>query len=112
MSLILEALKKAERQHQLGEVPSIRPGPAESRSKGMRGLGWIALLLFAAIMLGLGLYLGGFWQKPVDQQAREQEPAMTMPEETQSTVEVKQKPEAIAVEPAIATPPPEATEKV
>ena len=67
MSLILEALKKAERQHQLGEVPGIRPGPAEVQSRSLRGLGWIMFLLVAGIMLGIGLYLGGYRQSPVDQ---------------------------------------------
>ncbi|MCU7843960.1 MAG: general secretion pathway protein GspB [Candidatus Thiodiazotropha sp. (ex Monitilora ramsayi)] len=67
MSLILEALKKAERQHQLGEVPGIRPGPAEAQSRSLRGLGWIMFLLVAGIMLGIGIYLGGYRQSLVDQ---------------------------------------------
>jgi len=60
MSLILEALKKAERQHKLGEVPGIGAQPVDADSSGLRGLGWLLLLLMAAAMLGLGLYLGGF----------------------------------------------------
>jgi general secretion pathway protein B len=59
MSLILEALKKAERQHKLGDVPSISAQPVDSSSSGMRGLGWLLLILLACVMLGLGLYLGG-----------------------------------------------------
>lgn len=60
MSLILDALKKAERQHKLGEVPGIGAQPAPASTMGMRGMGWIMLLLLACVMLGLGLYLGGF----------------------------------------------------
>lgn len=60
MSLILEALKKAERQHKLGEVPGIRPDPLAKQPTSLRGLGWVMLLLFACTMLGLGLYLGGY----------------------------------------------------
>ncbi|MCU7798208.1 MAG: general secretion pathway protein GspB [Candidatus Thiodiazotropha sp. (ex Myrtea spinifera)] len=60
MSLILEALKKAERQHKLGEVPGIRPDPLARQPTSLRGLGWVMLLLFACTMLGLGLYLGGY----------------------------------------------------
>ncbi len=60
MSLILEALKKAERQHKLGEVPGIGAQSVDADSSGLRGLGWLLLLLMAAAMLGLGLYLGGF----------------------------------------------------
>jgi general secretion pathway protein B len=59
MSLILEALKKAERQHKLGEVPGIRADVSPAPTSGLRGLGWLMLLLFAGIMLGLGIYLGG-----------------------------------------------------
>lgn len=60
MSLILEALKKAERQHRLGEVPGIGAQPGSAESTGLRGLGWLLLILMAGVMLGLGLYLGGF----------------------------------------------------
>jgi hypothetical protein len=62
MSLILEALKKAERQHKLGEVPGIGVNSANDTSTGLRGLGWLMLVLLAGVMLGLGLYLGGFRQ--------------------------------------------------
>jgi hypothetical protein len=76
MSLILEALKKAERQHKLGEVPGIGIESASAAPTGLRGLGWLMLILFACIMLGLGLYLGGF------RQAAEppQEPIVSAPE--------------------------------
>jgi general secretion pathway protein B len=111
MSLILEALKKAERQHKLGEVPGIRPGPVEPQSSGMRGLGWIVLLLFAGIMLGIGLYLGGFWQKPETQQARQHEPAASMPEKTQQPVEVTQAPEVKPAEPETTASPSAVAEK-
>jgi hypothetical protein len=60
MSLILEALKKAERLHKLGEVPGIGAQPGATTPAGMRGLGWLMLILLAFVMLGLGLYLGGF----------------------------------------------------
>ena len=45
MSLILEALKKAERQHKLGDVPSISAQPVQPSGSGMRGLGWLMLIL-------------------------------------------------------------------
>jgi hypothetical protein len=111
MSLILEALKKAERQHKLGEVPGIRPGPVEPQSSGMRGLGWIVLLLFAVMMLGIGLYLGGFWQQPENQQAKKQEPAVPQPEKPQPPLEVIQEPEVKPVEPETVTPPSVVVEK-
>ncbi len=60
MSLILEALKKAERQHKLGEVPGLGAQPVNPTPTGLRGLGWLMLILLAVVMLGLGLYLGGF----------------------------------------------------
>ncbi|MEJ2454275.1 MAG: general secretion pathway protein GspB [Candidatus Thiodiazotropha sp.] len=60
MSLILEALKKAERQHKLGEVPSLGAQAAGAPPSRLRGLGWLMLILLACVMLGLGLYLGGF----------------------------------------------------
>jgi general secretion pathway protein B len=112
MSLILEALKKAERKHQLGEVPGIRPGPVESQPSGFRGLSWIMLLLFAGSMLGIGLYLGGYWKRPVDQQMSEQVSAVKVPGETQPSVELKQKPEVKSPEPATDATSPEVAEKV
>ena len=60
MSLILEALKKAERQHKLGEVPGLGAQAGAASPDRHRGLGWLMLVLLAAVMLGLGLYLGGF----------------------------------------------------
>ncbi len=60
MSLILEALKKAERQHKLGEVPGLGARVVNPPAAGLHGLGWLMLILLAAVMLGLGLYLGGF----------------------------------------------------
>ena len=60
MSLILEALKKAERQHKLGEVPSLGAQAGAASPDRHRGLGWLMLVLLATLMLGLGLYLGGF----------------------------------------------------
>jgi general secretion pathway protein B len=111
MSLILEALKKAERQHQLGEVPGIRPGPAQSQAKGMRGLGWFMLILFAATMLVIGLYLGGVWQNSLDQQRETSIPEVTAPEVSPSPLEPMQEPVVDPVEPVAATPPVEVTEK-
>ncbi len=60
MSLILEALKKAERQHKLGEVPSLGAQAAGVPPTRLHGLGWLLLILLAFVMLALGLYLGGF----------------------------------------------------
>lgn len=58
MSLILEALKKAERQHRMGEVPGIAAGHYEEASKGSRLLGIVLVGGMAIGMLALGLYLG------------------------------------------------------
>jgi general secretion pathway protein B len=58
MSLILEALKKAERQHKLGEIPGISAQATDTDAQGRHRLGWVALTLVAASMLGVGLYLG------------------------------------------------------
>ncbi|MGD8909532.1 MAG: general secretion pathway protein GspB [Chromatiales bacterium] len=79
MSLILEALKKAERQHKLGDVPGIGIESASTAQTGLHGLGWLMLVLFALIMLGLGLYLGGFRQNA----APPQEPVASVPEVVQ-----------------------------
>ncbi len=63
MSLILEALKKAERQHKLGEVPSISSHVGEQPGSQGRRKGWIMLGLFALVMLLAGVYLGGGFQR-------------------------------------------------
>jgi len=59
MSLILEALKKAERQHKLGEVPGLGSGQAIDAPTHSRWLGLLLLSLVALAMLILGVYLGG-----------------------------------------------------
>ncbi|MEW8625196.1 MAG: general secretion pathway protein GspB [Candidatus Thiodiazotropha sp.] len=58
MSLILEALKKAERQHKLGKVPGISAQASEQESQRGNSLKWGALLLVGLAILGIGLYLG------------------------------------------------------
>jgi general secretion pathway protein B len=69
MSLILEALKKAERQHKLGEVPGISGHTPERQAKRSGWMVWVSMALFAAVMLGAGLYLGGLQTKPQVQPA-------------------------------------------
>jgi general secretion pathway protein B len=91
MSLILEALKKAERQHKLGEVPGLGAQPVNSAPIGLRGLGWLMLILFAFVMLGLGLYLGGF--RLTEQEGNER--AAPMPEVVQPPVSSWQAPETV-----------------
>jgi general secretion pathway protein B len=61
MSLILEALKKAERQHKLGEVPRITPATEQSVTMASRRLGWLMISLLALILVGVGVYLGSSW---------------------------------------------------
>jgi general secretion pathway protein B len=59
MSLILEALKKAERQHRLGEVPGLGASQLPEHRPASR---WLGLLMLAGVALGmlvLGVYLGG-----------------------------------------------------
>lgn len=93
MSLILEALKKAERQHKLGEVPGIR-ADAPVAASGVRGLGWVMLVLFAGIMLILGIYLGGY-------QASAPDPATAVAQ----IPEVRQEPPPVASPVPVQTPP-------
>jgi general secretion pathway protein B len=65
MSLILEALKKAERQHKLGEVPRIRSDSEQPASTASHRLGWLMLSLLAMILIGVGIYLGSSsWLTP------------------------------------------------
>ncbi|MES9969433.1 MAG: general secretion pathway protein GspB [Candidatus Thiodiazotropha sp.] len=81
MSLILEALKKAERQHKLGEVPRIRPDTEQPGSAASHRLGWLMLSLFALVLLGIGIYLGsGSWFRSQPQQ---QAPALSGTESRQ-----------------------------
>jgi general secretion pathway protein B len=80
MSLILEALKKAERQHKLGEVPRISAYLGESHDQGSGRKVWILLILFAFIMLGIGIFLGEMRSKPQEQKQTE---APTPAKETQ-----------------------------
>jgi general secretion pathway protein B len=87
MSLILDALKKAERLHKLGEVPGISADTTPAPTTGMRGLGWLMLVLFAGIMLGLGIYLGGG------------QPAPTAPAR-EASLETPLAPEAVTPPPA------------
>ena len=59
MSLILEALKKAERQHKLGEVPGLGASQIPEHRPAPRWLGLLLLVVVAGGMLTLGVYLGG-----------------------------------------------------
>ncbi|MCU7922143.1 MAG: general secretion pathway protein GspB [Candidatus Thiodiazotropha sp. (ex Dulcina madagascariensis)] len=77
MSLILEALKKAERQHKLGEVPGIKADPQQSEDSASGRTGWVMLILFAAILLALGVYLGSY--SPLSQQSTENQPVTAPP---------------------------------
>jgi len=104
MSLILEALKKAERQHKLGEVPGIR-ADAPVAASGVRGLGWVMLVLFAGIMLVLGIYLGGYQASAPDSEAA---PA-PIPEVFQEEPPPVPSPAPAQVQPATVQVPPEAS---
>jgi hypothetical protein len=64
MSLILEALKKAERQHKLGEVPRITPGSEQPAVTASHRLGWLMVSLLALILVSVGIYLGKTWLTP------------------------------------------------
>jgi hypothetical protein len=120
MSLILEALKKAERQHKLGDVPSISAQPIESKSSRVGGMGWLLLVLLAGVMLGLGLYLGGMGRSEAPLEAapaappavmeQEVEPALTAAPAPQAVTEPTLEPAPQPVEPApqpvVEAPPP------
>ncbi|MCU7906090.1 MAG: general secretion pathway protein GspB [Candidatus Thiodiazotropha sp. (ex Epidulcina cf. delphinae)] len=77
MSLILEALKKAERQHKLGEVPGIKADQQQGEASATGRLGWVMLTLFAAILLALGVYLGSY--APLPRQSAENQPVAVSP---------------------------------
>jgi general secretion pathway protein B len=74
MSLILEALKKAERQHMLGEVPRISAESEQPSSAVTHRFGWLMMGLLALILLGIGIYLGSNWLSP---QMQQQEPPVS-----------------------------------
>ncbi|MEJ2621552.1 MAG: general secretion pathway protein GspB [Candidatus Thiodiazotropha sp.] len=78
MSLILEALKKAERQHKLGKVPGISAQLSEPQSEGSKSLRWGMLSLLGLAILGIGLYLGSIQrasdQMPSQPEAQSQQP--------------------------------------
>ncbi|MCU7804070.1 MAG: general secretion pathway protein GspB [Candidatus Thiodiazotropha sp. (ex Lucinoma borealis)] len=98
MSLILEALKKAERQHKLGEVPSISADMEQTPATTSGRLGWVMLALFFIVILGIGIYLGSnSW---LAQQGETTESSMAPPvqqkpqqKEISSTKEVVRAPE-------------------
>ncbi len=58
MSLILEALKKAERQHRIGQVPRLGAVNTQQDLGQSRWFGIVALVFLGLGMLLLGLYLG------------------------------------------------------
>ncbi|PVV05606.1 MAG: hypothetical protein B6D77_18895 [gamma proteobacterium symbiont of Ctena orbiculata] len=94
MSLILEALKKAERQHKLGEVPRINPDTEQPGSTASHRLGWLMLALFALILLGVGVYLGSSsWLTP---QRQPHEPPVSHAEPSQQDSQPKSAPERVA----------------
>lgn len=101
MSLILDALKKAESQHKLGEVPGIGAQPASPVPSGIGGLGWLMLILLSCVMLGLGLYLGGFrLTSPETGQTAAPPPIVAQPAEVSTPTPPP------VVEPAAGTQPP------
>ncbi|QYZ66509.1 MAG: hypothetical protein OI74_11295 [Gammaproteobacteria bacterium (ex Lamellibrachia satsuma)] len=58
MSLILEALKKAERQHRIGQVPRLGAVNTQQDLGQSRWFGIVALVFLGLGLLVLGLYLG------------------------------------------------------
>ena len=103
MSLILDALKKAERQHKLGEVPGIGAQPGGATPSSLRGLGWLMLILFACLMLGIGLYLGGFRLVPaVNPPAQQPAPVAAPPLAVAPQAPI----EPVTPQPPVETPPP------
>jgi hypothetical protein len=85
----------------LGDVPSISAQPIDNRSSGMRGLGWLLLILLACVMLGLGLYLGGMGRSgaPVEERS------LSFPQEKAPPMVSAPALEAPAEGPALEPPP-------
>jgi general secretion pathway protein B len=115
MSLILEALKKAERQHMLGDVPRISPDSEQPSSAASHRLGWLMIILLALILVGVGVYLGSNLLSPLGQQL---EPSISrvapQPQASgQKDESIRDQPlnggdTITATEPAVTTPPPQA----
>ena len=84
MSLILEALKKAERQHRLGEVPSIGSSPMTDGAIPHRGRMILVVVVLALGMLLLGSYLGKPWQHPEAEPVTQVPSLQTLPVPQQS----------------------------
>jgi general secretion pathway protein B len=94
MSLILEALKKAERQHKLGEVPRINPDNEQPATTGGRRLGWLMMTLLALTLIGIGIYLGSNgWFSP---QQPKQPPQASRSEEASGDARQRPEPGAVA----------------
>lgn len=114
MSLILEALKKAERQHRIGQVPRLGAVNTQQDLGQSRWFGIVALVFLGLGMLLLGLYLGredpqqmvsGPALVPDTQPARLEAPVFPVP---QSQKPVPVEPQVAAVqEPKIQPPEPE-----
>ncbi len=77
MSLILEALKKAERQHRMGEVPGIGSVHHDTAQQRSKFLGIFLLGAVAIGMLTLGIYLGE--EDPVKVLSEHAEPHLDLP---------------------------------
>ncbi|MEN8177684.1 MAG: general secretion pathway protein GspB [Pseudomonadota bacterium] len=77
MSLILEALKKAERQHRMGEVPGIGVAHHVDLQKRSKLFAILLVGMVAVGMLILGIYLGE--DAPVQQVNKLEEPTIDLP---------------------------------
>ncbi|MBL3528777.1 MAG: general secretion pathway protein GspB [gamma proteobacterium endosymbiont of Lamellibrachia anaximandri] len=89
MSLILDALKKAERQHRIGQVPRLGAVNTQQDLGQSRWFGIVVLVFLGFGMLVLGLYLGredpqqmvsGPALLPDAQLARHEAPAFSAPQ--------------------------------
>lgn len=109
MSLILEALKKAERQHKLGQVPSISSQTSEQEVSGASRLGWGVLLLLALTMLGVGLYLGSMQGSSQPQPQAQAQPEH---EQTRPSGELSARPVRAVTKVAEPKPDPEVSQQV
>ncbi len=90
MSLILEALKKAERQHKLGEVPGIGGAPQDVEQNRSKLFSIVLLGVVAIGMLSLGIYLGE--EESPQPLSRYAEPALELPAPVSMQPPVQRKP--------------------